>query len=416
MYKIWTVMKKELRRVFTDVRMIFSLFVLPPLIIVVIYGIMGIAIKNMEKEQQEYIPKIVVSNAPGAYESVEGFKTFLEKHQFDQLLDITYVDQISETQLEEYKAQLLTEILDALIVFPADFVDNINNPSANLKVDIYQNNNSSQFYNTQNLVQSILSIYENRLLQEVLGREKIAIFTPNTIKLAPEEKETVMVLGMILPFLLIIFLMSSAMGVGIESVAGEKERGTIATLLVTPIKRSELAIGKIFSVAILGILSSISSFVGMVISLPIYVGSFMDAGSSDELGFDLGAVLSIYGAKDFVMMFIIILMAVLLFVALVILVSTFAKSLKESNALYMPVYIITLGVGVYTMFSLEAPKEILPYLIPVYNIIVGLKAVMLAEMTTLNFLAVVASTLFYTILLVLAIQKMFKSESIMFKQ
>ncbi|MFQ7035420.1 MAG: ABC transporter permease subunit [Candidatus Borkfalkia sp.] len=52
------------------------------------------------------------------------------------------------------------------------------------------------------------------------------------------------------------------MGIAPESIAGEKERGTIATLLVTPIKRSELVVGKVLSLSALSSLSAISSFIG----------------------------------------------------------------------------------------------------------------------------------------------------------
>jgi ABC-type Na+ efflux pump permease subunit len=61
---------------------------------------------------------------------------------------------------------------------------------------------------------------------------------------------------MILPFLILSFLFSGCLAVTPESIAGEKERGTIATLLVTPIKRRELAIGKIISLSILATLAA----------------------------------------------------------------------------------------------------------------------------------------------------------------
>lgn len=417
MHNVWTIIKKELRRVFTDFRMIFSLFVLPPLIIVVIYGLMGIGLKGITEDQQEYIPKVVVSNAPSAYKNLDGFEDYLLLIEADKSLEFTFVNELTEDEIEEYKEKILADELDALIVFPKDFVDHIEDESANLKVDIYQNNNSTYYHRTQNLLMNYLSLYEYSLMQEVYERENLAIFQPNPIKLAPEEKETVMVLGMFLPFLLVIFLMAAAMGVGIESVSGEKERGTIATLLVTPIKRTELAIGKILSVAILGVFSSISSFIGMVISMPIYLSSFAgeDAGSG-EPSMDIGSLLGVYNVTDFVMMFLVIVVAVLLFVALVVVVSTFAKTLKESNALFMPIYILTMGIAVFTMFSPEAPTNVTPYLVPIYNIIVGLKAIMFVEITAINFLAVILSNLVYVILLVFIIQRMFKSERIMFKQ
>ena len=57
-----------------------------------------------------------------------------------------------------------------------------------------------------------------------------------------------------------------------ESIAGEKERGTIATLLVTPMKRSSLALGKVFSLSIIALLAGCSSFIGTFAALPKMMG------------------------------------------------------------------------------------------------------------------------------------------------
>lgn len=419
---ILTIIKKELRRVFTDYRMVFSLFILPPLIIVFIYGLMGFAIKNMQDDKAEYIPRVVVSNAPEAYnDQVKGFEDFLtealKNNELPQLdLEVTFVGVLTEKQLSEYKEQIQTEELDLLLVFPEGFIDDVKN-KADQKVDMYLNLNSEYYSTTKNTIDFYLIGYEFALIEQVYGHTELNVFDTAIEELGDIGKQTGRILGMFLPFLLIIFLMASAMGVGIESVSGEKERGTIATLLVTPIKRSQLAIGKILSVSILGIFSSIMSFVGTVIAFPIYINSFASAdGQTDGGGIDVGELFGIYGIKDILMMFLIILVAVLLFVSMVLVVSTFARTLKESNALFMPVYIVTMGVAILTMMSENVPSNLVPYLIPLYNIILGLKAVMFLEITAIKFIAVIGSTLLYTAGLGYIIQKMFKSERIMFKQ
>lgn len=72
-----------------------------------------------------------------------------------------------------------------------------------------------------------------------------------------------MIFSSMLPMLLMIFLFTGCMSVAPESIAGEKERGTIATLLVTPVKRSHIAIGKIIALSIIALLSGISSTLGI---------------------------------------------------------------------------------------------------------------------------------------------------------
>ena len=78
-----------------------------------------------------------------------------------------------------------------------------------------------------------------------------------TYDLASERDTSATFFAALLPMLLMIFLFSGCMAVAPESIAGEKERGTITTILVTPIRRSDLAIGKITALSVIALLSGI---------------------------------------------------------------------------------------------------------------------------------------------------------------
>lgn len=100
-----------------------------------------------------------------------------------------------------------------------------------------------------------------------------------------------------------------------ESIAGEKERGTIATLLVTPMKRSSLALGKVFSLSIIALLAGCSSFIGTFAALPKMMGGELTGVDS-----------SVYTPMDFAMLLLIILSTVMVLVSMIALVSAFAKA------------------------------------------------------------------------------------------
>ena len=89
---------------------------------------------------------------------------------------------------------------------------------------------------------------------------------------ATSKDTTGQMFSMMMPLLLMMFLYSGCMSVAPESIAGEKERGTIATLLVTPMKRSSLALGKVFSLSIIALLAGCSSFIGTFAALPKMMG------------------------------------------------------------------------------------------------------------------------------------------------
>jgi len=197
------------------------------------------------------------------------------------------------------------------------------------------------------------------------------------------------------------------MGIGIESIAGEKERGTIATLLVTPIRRSQLAIGKIISIAIIAVLSSVASFLGLLAVLP----QFAKIGEGGE---SIGKVS--YALSDYGMLLGIMLTAVLFFVALIVIVSTYSKSIKEAGTLVMPLYLVVMGAAFFNMFTQNVSDDIVYYLIPVYNIVISLKALFQFDLTLANWLFTVSSTMAYTLILIFLIQSMFKSEKVMFNK
>lgn len=124
-----------------------------------------------------------------------------------------------------------------------------------------------------------------------------------------------------------------------DSIAGEKERGTMATLLVTPIKREQLAIGKILGLSIIVVLGGISSFIGAMLSLP-----FLSIGQ-DEID------TSVYSINDYLELFIIVISTVLIMISLTAIVSVLARSIKEASSSMAPLTILVALVGISGMYN-----------------------------------------------------------------
>ena len=140
-------------------------------------------------------------------------------------------------------------------------------------VEVYYNSTSTESSAAYQLVSYALDSYEAALANKF----DVNAATDDSYDLASKEDSTAQFFAMMLPMLMTMFLFSGCMAIAPESIAGEKERGTIATLLVTPIKRSELAIGKIISLSAIGLLSGLSSFVGTMLSLPKLMGDASDS-------------------------------------------------------------------------------------------------------------------------------------------
>lgn len=175
-------------------------------------------------------------------------------------------------------------------------------------------------------------------------------------------------------------------------------------MLVTPVKRSHIAAGKIISLSVLSLISGVCSFLGIIFSLPKLMGV---AGSLSA---------SVYTAGDYLMLLGIVLSSVLVIVALVSVVSAFAKSVKEATSMIGPLMILVMLLGVSTMFSSGATGSYLWYLIPLYNSARAMSSIFSFLASPVAVLITIIVNLVAAALLAFLLAKMFDSEKIMFNK
>lgn len=203
----------------------------------------------------------------------------------------------------------------------------------------------------------------------------------------------------IVPLLLLILVFTSVMSIAAESVAGEKERGTMATLLATPINRRDIALGKVLAITAIGLLIAVSSALGIFAGLPSIMQGAVDV--------------NVYGPTDYLLLALVILSTTLLVVMLITIVSTLAKSVKEATMYLTPLMIAVMLVGILGMFG-DAKADIGYYFIPLYNAVQCMIGIFSFDFQPINVVACVASNLMYTAAGVAVLQRMFDSERLMF--
>jgi len=401
---VLTIIKKELLRVFTDRRLVFTSFILPALSIALMYSLMGSMVGNMISDQEEHVSKVVMINAP------EGFVSLSQETIGSIAIDPS--GKIGD--LEQWKQKIHQGNIDLVVEFPEGFVGQVkgyDGKSEHPNVNTYGNSGEDYSRKARYDINGALEEYETALLADRVGSEKLVnVFDINKENqesdIVDEKKSTGKGLGNLLPMLISIFLFSGAMGIGMDSIAGEKERGTMATLLVTPVKREEIALGKIMSLGIVALISATSSFIGILISLPFSSRMF---GSSEAI--DLTSLQ--FGFNEFAMLGMIMVTLVSLYVGLIVLVSVISKSVKEAGTYVSPVYIVVVIAGVLNMFTTGSP-ETWQYMVPVYGSIVALKSVFTFELTMPLLMLTCGSSIIVTGILIYVIQKMFNSERVMF--
>jgi sodium transport system permease protein len=174
--------------------------------------------------------------------------------------------------------------------------------------------------------------------------------------------------------------------------------------LITPIKRTELAIGKVLSLSFLSLVSSVSSFIGIILALPALLNL------EDQS-------LSVFSFTDYLLILVVLFSTIFVIIGIVSVISAYARSLKEASTYITPIYIITIIVSITTMFSTGANTNFLVYVIPIYNAVQSLVGIMtFSENIGIYVLITAISNFIYMIGFVYLLTRMFNSEKIMFKK
>ncbi len=390
MKDILIIFKKELKRFLTDPRMLATLL-LPGVLIFCIYSLMGTFFQDLTTgsgTNAQYV--VFIDNQPS---------------EFSQFNDGGGVYNISVNQdaalsSEEKKEKVKSGEAACYIVYEEDFYEKMTayEPDGTLsapQVEIYYDSTATASQTMYSYYIACLDAFEQSIANK---------FDVNAggegYDLASETELTTYILGMILPMILNTLLVAGCMSVAAESVAGEKERGTIATLLVTPVGRSHLALGKVLALALVALISAAASFLGLIFSLP------------QLLGLEFSAVP--YGVGDYFSILVIIVMNVLLFTVILTMISTFAKSVKEANGLATPFMILLIVLSL--MSSIIPISGLTGYFIPIFNSVLCLTSVITLSFNPLGFFITLAINLVLFGLGVFALAKMFSSEKIMFNK
>lgn len=393
---------KEMARILKDKKMVFSVFLLPVIIMVALLTIINSLAGQMQSDIEDHKSIVWMQNEP------ESFEAFLSSAGMEY--SVRTVD--SDSDRAEAEDQILNGEADLLIEFPENFdgmVADFQEGDVVPQVKTYYNpseNYSSQAY--QEISVGVLESYRQTLLAGRVGNpDAITVFTVNSdnddMVIQDNEKASGQALGMMLPYFITILLFAGAMGIGTDMIAGEKERGTMASLLVAPVKRSSIVLGKVFALMAVSGISSIIYVAGMVVCTPFMMDSM--TGMEDALNLNLGA-------DQIVMMGLLLIAIAFLYSAVVALISVFAKTTKEASSYITPVYMVVLVIGLLTMFRMGdgGPWD---FYIPFYNSAIALQAILSHDLTMFQYLITFVETLVLGGILTVLIARAFNNEKVM---
>ncbi len=214
-----------------------------------------------------------------------------------------------------------------------------------------------------------------------------------------------MILSRLLPYFMVLAILTGAMGLGAEITAGEKERGTIATLLVSQLSRTQIVLGKFLTILTVSLVSSLLSAVGLLIGVRFFGGGLAPVGT--VVTFSLGLT-------DLGWMLVVLVPLAVILAALVVIVGSFARSQKEASTYLMPIYMVIILVGLISMTGGVSFVGV-RFLIPVANAIYALQEIIEGNLQIFHLVYTLVANAICGGLLIAASIRLFKREAVLFR-
>ena len=365
MTRINTIVKKEFTDTLRDKRTILTMIVIPLLMVPIL---MNITIRVVQRQER----KAEVELIDLAFIGGEYAPRLLELVQADSQFVVR--DDVRENEFEQL---IRDDTLDAGIVVPPDFLERIT-ADEQAEVVLYYRS-SSTFAVAEGRLRGIIGDYDEEIVD---GRIRRMSLDPNLFDAIVVERRDISTMqevlgktvGGFLPYMFIIFMFTGAMYAGIDLSAGEKERGTLETLLSSPASRLEIVMGKFLVVATVGIASALISMFGL------YLGV---RGIEDIPPEAMEAVWNILSVKVVVMIATLLLPLAAFFAAMILALAIQAKSFKEAQSTLTPLSIVVIMPVVFGLLpGIELNAQ--TALIPVLNVSLATKEVIAGTINPLH--------------------------------
>jgi sodium transport system permease protein len=388
------VLRKEFREIFRDRRTLFSVVISPLLLTPLMLGLMGAVIQKQTREASVEIYTVGLVGAPGA-PSVQ------------RLLQGASQLRLERITRSEAERRIRDRRLRAAVVLPADAEARFReHRSVPVTVLLDAGNDTSR-----RAVQRLQAVFAERgqqvvatrLRQHGLPAEMAAPFKIIEQRIEGGGAGTLM-LSMFLPYVLALSAFVGGLYAANDLVAGEKERGTLETLLVSPASRRDLVLGKFFAVAGVSLIGSLLAVLGILLPfvLPMKAFEWMAQG-----GLTLGVTAVL------VMLVMQVPLAVL-GAGVLLAISTYARNQKEAQSYLGPVLLVV-SVAAMLSMMMKAEASWIVAFVPILNAALIVKQAVARVFDPLFIGIAFAASIGYAALALLVATRLFEKEGVLLK-
>ena len=401
---IITICKKELKDTVRDRRTLVAMVLMPLLLIpVMTIGMFKFMEKIMEDQKNQTV-KIVLSGEENSSQ-LSGMIRSREK------LEIVQID-------KDAREAVIDEEIDAVIVIPEGFQEKIENEEA-VNLELIRKSTNTKSENVIFIISAITEVYNSQILQERFSDQSINPAVLSKVTVVPEdvatEKETGgFVLGFLIPLFIVMWSIMGGQYTAIDVSAGEKERKTLESLLLTPVKRAEIVIGKFLAVSAVALVSVVIAIGSFYVAL-LYAGGLGPMNTTGNAGVGDVAVSFSIDPQALAILFVVSIFLILMFSAIILSISIFAKSFKEAQNYIGPSYLVVI-LPVVLVNSIPGFEPTFWYFaIPAVNAVLLFKEILIGTYDWGHILLTLGSLIIYSAVAIIIATKIYSKESVLFR-
>jgi sodium transport system permease protein len=386
---VFVIVRREVRDQIRDRRTLFMVFILP----VLLYPMLAIGLLKLQAEFEQKARKVLVVGTQYLPESPrllnersDGFEPGL----FDSKSDAELVrvearpaegDWADPARHRDLIARAIRlGDVDAVMLVPPEMRQKLDRVLEE-EIPVYYESTHEQSQTTYLRVKEVLSRWRRNIVDARVSARKLPTsFTePIAVKgqdVAPQEEQGGNVWARLFPFLIVMMSLTGAFYPAIDLCAGEKERGTMETLLISPASRGEIVMGKFLTVVLASMTTALLNILSMGLTgvqMAKQLGA-MNAAAARATE----TVISPPSLASVLWMVLLLVPLAVFFSALCVALAVLAKSMKEGQYYMTPLYLVVLPL-VFLTLAPGIELNLFYSLVPVTGVSLLLRALMLRE-------------------------------------
>ena len=387
---------KEILDLLKDRRTVISMIVIPILLFPVVMFGLGAVMSSQIKKVEEKAKAVAIFGAEYAPNLVS---LILADGRFEQV----------GVPKDSIQPAIQDKRLEAALEFPADFEAKLD-AGDTAQVIIYYDQAEFRSETAENQLKAVIREFEDKIVEIKLMTVNLNKNSIHPVKiasknLAPPEKMGGVILSIFLPYMLMILCLNGGMYPAMDLTAGEKERGTLETLLVSPASRLDIAAGKFLAVLTASFITGILGTASMGIS------SMMGFAGFDE---NAPAAAFSLSPTSVLLVLLLIIPVSALFSSLLLALSLMARSYKEAQSYVTPLMIVVIFPAFASLmpgFELQTAH----IFIPIMNTSLVLRDVLLGTFQWGKIALVFLVNAIYAGFGIFLAKRMFEKESVLFR-